>query len=181
MSFETSIFFVKDAEGFDNEGDRTDRGGRTKWRISEKYHPRDKYPEFWSSPTWEEAKKIYFQEYWGPSKASELPEHYQAVHLDCAIHSGVSQAAFILQRGLGVADDGKIGPKTISRAWDDYGRVEHILAFRNEYLERVIEKYPEQVAYRVGWSRRLLRLRLYAFGVQYAIPVHPNGEIMEYE
>ena len=63
-----------------------------------------------------EAVAIYRTLYWDALAADELPPGLDHALFDFAVHSGVPRAARALQRALGVADDGRIGPATIAAA-----------------------------------------------------------------
>jgi lysozyme family protein len=62
------------------------------------------------------ARHIYHVAYWRPMRCDDLPAGARYVALDAAVHSGVRQAALWLQRALGVAADGVIGPRTLAAA-----------------------------------------------------------------
>ena len=62
------------------------------------------------------AKRIYLEEYWRPVRAEELPPAVRYAVFDAAVNSGVRQSVLWLQRALGVADDGSLGPKTVAAA-----------------------------------------------------------------
>src|SRR5690606_8770233 len=87
VSFETSIFFTRHAEGGDNMRVPTDLGGHTVFGISERAHPKNHpdYAAFWAAPSWPRAQLIYYRDYWEPNRVDDLPEHYQAVHFDCLV------------------------------------------------------------------------------------------------
>jgi lysozyme family protein len=83
------------------------------------------------------------------------------VHFDCAMNSGVHQAAIILQRCLGVADDGNIGPKTLAAMNEKDADVLAILAIaEREHFYRVLaEKKPRLNRFLAGWINRIESLR----------------------
>jgi len=62
------------------------------------------------------AKRIYLEEYWNAVRADELPSLVRYAVFDAAVNSGVRQSVLWLQRALGVADDGSLGPKTVAAA-----------------------------------------------------------------
>lgn len=64
----------------------------------------------------EKVQEHYLNTYWYPSKASELPWPLCLYVFDAAIHHGVEASVVLLQRGLGVKDDGIPGPKTLQAA-----------------------------------------------------------------
>lgn len=62
------------------------------------------------------AKGVYKRAYWDVCHCDDLPAAVRFDVFDAAVNSGGSQAAKWLQRALGVADDGVIGPQTIAAA-----------------------------------------------------------------
>lgn len=62
------------------------------------------------------ARGIYEADYWKPIKADQLPDSLRFHVFDAAVNSGPAQAIKWLQRAAGVAEDGIVGPRTISAA-----------------------------------------------------------------
>ena len=63
-----------------------------------------------------EAKRIYRHDYWNAIRAEELPAWLRRQAFDAAVNSGVSQAVLWIQRAVGAAVDGRLGPMTIAAA-----------------------------------------------------------------
>jgi lysozyme family protein len=61
-------------------------------------------------------RRIYLQHYWRPSRAPRLPAAIAFMHFDAAVNHGVTSAARMLQRAIGVNIDGEIGPETLGAA-----------------------------------------------------------------
>lgn len=59
---------------------------------------------------------IYRQLYWDKIRGDDLPSGVDFAVFDFAVNSGPHRAAIALQRVVGVADDGKIGPITLAAA-----------------------------------------------------------------
>ncbi|MFV0296829.1 MAG: TIGR02594 family protein [Hyphomicrobiaceae bacterium] len=59
---------------------------------------------------------IYLSDYWQPACCAELPAALAHFHFDTAVNQGVTGAALMLQRALGVSADGEIGPITLRAA-----------------------------------------------------------------
>lgn len=59
-----------------------------------------------------EAMAIYRARYWQPAGCAGLPVGVDLMVFDCAVNSGVRTSAKLLQRIVGVPDDGSIGPRT---------------------------------------------------------------------
>lgn len=60
--------------------------------------------------------EIYQARYWRPIRGDELPVGVDLSGMDYSVNSGVSRSAKDLQRVLGVAADGRVGPVTILAA-----------------------------------------------------------------
>lgn len=84
----------------------------TKWGISAAAYPDLDI----KSLTKAEAKNIYRHDYWTALRAEELPAWLRWHAFDAAVNSGVSQAVIWIQRAVGAAVDGKLGPITIATA-----------------------------------------------------------------
>ena len=98
--------------------DLGDGQGRTRFGIAEKSHP-TLSPTFYTAPAsvvLEEAKQIYWEEYWQPIKGAFLPtDELAATLLSFAVNDGVHMAVTLLQRSLegDLVVDGSMGPKTL--------------------------------------------------------------------
>lgn len=66
--------------------------------------------------TRKEAEAIYRSRYWDMVRGDELPAGIDLVAFDGAVNSGPSRGAKWLQSALGVDQDGRIGPVTLSAA-----------------------------------------------------------------
>ncbi len=103
--------------------------------------------------TLEQAKQIYFQDFWCKKKIDQLPDVMQYQMFDAGINHGYVNANKMLQRALGVNDDGVIGPITL-RAANSMDELALALEFNKERLHfytriKTFDKYGR------GWSRRL--------------------------
>jgi lysozyme family protein len=63
--------------------------------------------------TLDQAKVIYRTKYWAKVKGDQLPPGVDYAVFDYGVNSGVVRAARVLQRIVGVEQDGKIGPTTL--------------------------------------------------------------------
>lgn len=93
-----------------------DPGGKTRFGITEAVAREVGYRGDMRELPLDLAKRIYKDRYWDTVKAEQLPPAVRYVVFDAAVNSGPGQAAKWLQRALGVADDGVIGPKTLAAA-----------------------------------------------------------------
>lgn len=116
-NFSASLAFVLKDEG-GNDDDPQDHGGRTsrgitqreydKWRTGQGLDMADVWD---ASDT--EIDCIYHDDYWVPF-GDRFPTGIDYLFFDMAVNAGPRRAAVLLQRALGVVDDGKIGPKTLA-------------------------------------------------------------------
>jgi len=65
--------------------------------------------------TLEEAKAIYYRDWWLKLGADKLDEAIVFQLWDFAVNSGMGNAKRVLQRAVGVAEDGRIGPVTLQK------------------------------------------------------------------
>lgn len=64
----------------------------------------------------DQAKAIYKRDYWDRIKADQLPDALRFHVFDMAVNAGVSRGVKLLQKTVGTAEDGIIGPATIGAA-----------------------------------------------------------------
>jgi len=64
--------------------------------------------------TVEQAKEIYFKDWWIPLKMERFRPAMQYQFFDASINHGARNATKMLQRAVGTKDDGVIGDKTIA-------------------------------------------------------------------
>lgn len=152
-----------------NEGglvdDPADRGGRTNKGITQRTYdawltshglPSVRVDEI----TDEQAGAIYLGAYWTPASCDQMPWPLSLIHFDAAVNVGPHEAAKLLQRALGVAVDGDIGPLTLSRCRAAGPRdcYKYLLERAFQY-RRIASAYPTQQKFLAGgWLLRLERL-----------------------
>ena len=103
--------------------------------------------------TLEQAKAIYRRDWWDKIHADQLPGAVAFQLLDFAVNAGITRAVISLQRAVGVADDGKLGPRTLAAV--NAMPVPDVLArFNAERLEfyASLSTWP---TYGKGWARRV--------------------------
>ncbi len=127
--FEKAVSFVLRWEGgYSNDG--RDPGGETKFGISKR-----SYPELdISKLTLEQAKEIYYQNYWLKSKCDELPAPLNIIVFDTSVNMGRSRAEEIWEKTNG--------------DWKDY-----LLLRLYTY-----SKFKQAKLYFRGWANRVLDL-----------------------
>lgn len=135
-----------------------DLGGRTTWGISERSHP-----EVWKHgpPSKATARAIYWSEYvrpWDWIAYSDLRNQM----VDCTVLHGKTNAVKLLQRGLGITDDGTMGPLTQAcyRAIPTIAAYRYlnnsIVAFRLAFIDRISDATASQKINEEGWENRAL-------------------------
>lgn len=93
-----------------------DPGGATNYGITERVARAHGYQGHMRDLPLSLALAIYRIDYWAPIKTDQLPDSLRFHVFDAAVNSGPSQAIKWLQRAAGVADDGIVGPRTLSAA-----------------------------------------------------------------
>ena len=115
MQFDAAFQHVLKAEG-GYVHHPLDPGAATNMGITEAVARRVGYKGAMQDLPVDLAKRIYLEEYWRPVRADELPAAVRYAVFDAAVNSGVRQSLLWLQRALGVADDGVLGPRTLAAA-----------------------------------------------------------------
>lgn len=136
--------------------DPNDRGGLTKYGISQKAYPQLDIP----SLTEADARAIYERDYWKPCQCEALPMPLDLILLDGAVLMGAHAVIGQLQRALGVVDDGVIGPKTLAAA-----KSRGVAALPHLFTERVLYLAATKTwkHHGRGWMVRTFRLAKEAF------------------
>lgn len=111
----------------------------------------------------EEVAAIYKRNYWDKVRGDDLPAGLDLVAFDAAVNSGPARGARWLQTALGVAADGKIGPKTIAAALeaDAATAINRALDVRLSFLKG-LKTWP---TFGKGWGRRVSDVRKVALGM----------------
>ena len=151
FNFDNYFEWLVPWEGSVYENDPDDPGGATKYGIDQRSHPLVNIRTL----TKQQAKEIYFSEYWLPVAADKLPPQTAWAVMDCAVNCGRTQAAKWLQRALGVRDDGIIGPVTLkaAKAFGDYRLALSVLSKRDEFYCQLSRK-PRVAKFLKGWLNR---------------------------
>jgi lysozyme family protein len=106
------------------------------------------------------AEEIFYKEYWLPIRGDDLPFPLAYQLFDMSVNSGPPQTTKLLQRILGVKDDGDFGPVTLSAAiaWPDTFVLAS--AFLRNRLE-FYKKLPTWPTFGRGWADRSLENALW--------------------
>lgn len=132
-----------------------DPGGETKWGISKRSYPHLDIKNL----TRTEAVEIYKRDFWDQFKGL-LPKEFAFQFLDGAVNSGIGNATRWVQRAVGVADDGHVGPVTLSTL-QTADKKDLVLLYNAERLE-FMTKLTRWDEFGRGWVRRVAQNLRYA-------------------
>lgn len=149
-----AISFVLEHEGgLTNDPD--DPGGITKYGISKKSYPNVDIFNL----TREGAEEIYRRDYWNKCRCDDLPPECAIATFDCAVNQGPETAIYLLQKALGVKQDGIIGRITLKAAESATPRMLRVLlAERLASYARLMAAKPKLLVFATNWSFRVLSL-----------------------
>jgi lysozyme family protein len=111
----------------------------------------------------EKVAPLYKAKYWDMVYADKLPSGVDFCVFDCAVNSGVKRASKLLQRAVGVEDDGVIGRATLA-AVEMLPPEEIIDRFCAERLS-FLEALPTFAVFGKGWSRRVAGVKSEAMNI----------------
>lgn len=132
-----------------------DPGGETHWGISKRTYPHLNIKAL----TRDDAKIIYKRDFWDHCGAG-LDDSVMYQVFDASINHGIGNAIRMLQRAVGVADDGHWGPNSQSH----YAQMDHndvlmrFLAERIDFMRKLII-WP---TFGKGWMGRIAENLRYA-------------------
>ena len=156
-----------------NEGgyvdNKADRGGRTNFGVTQGTYntyriKRGKQYMPVSEIEQDEVEAIY-HEYWKDGHCAVIPEPVDLCVFDTAINSGASRAIKLLQRSLGIGEDGLYGPATASAIREEVmidGAKQLALLYLNEraeFFSRIVERDESQWVFLDGWMNRINHLK----------------------
>ena len=129
--------------------DSRDPGGETNYGISKRAYPSLDIKAL----TMADAKQLYKRDYWDRAQCDQLPSQLSYLVFDAAVNSGIGQSIRFLQRAVGVADDGSIGPITLSAAkrMDTESLCARFIGQRLDFMTRL----STFDVFGKGWSRRI--------------------------
>lgn len=129
--------------------DPKDNGGETNWGISKRSYPQVDIKNL----TRDAAKALYKRDFWDRAQCDRLPPTLAYLLFDAAVNSGIGQAIRFLQRAIGTADDGVLGPLTLAavQRFDAESLCARFLGQRLDFMTRLstFDYFGK------GWSRRI--------------------------
>jgi len=145
--------------------DPDDPGGISKYGLSQRAYPNLNIAEL----TIEQAKEIYFTDYWIKGKCHKLPDGIDIYHFDTCVNVGIRRANKFLQLAINKSSktgyikvDGIIGPKTLGMlaTIPNYKVLTEYACIRNDYYVRLASRKNLR-KFLSGWIRRSTK----AFGI----------------
>ena len=130
-----------------------DPGGETNWGITKRVALAHGYTGDMRRLTREQAKEIYHTAYWHRSGAPNYDAAVGFQVFDIAVNHGIGNAVRMLQRAVGVADDGVVGPRTLS-AINSTSVTDLLMLLNAERLE-FFAKLSTFDTFGRGWTRRV--------------------------
>jgi len=136
-----------------NEGgycnDPNDPGGETNWGICKRDWPSVDIAHLSQA----DAKAIYRPAYWDKVRADDLPEAVRFEAFDMSVNIGLVAAIKVLQRAASVADDGVLGPVTLTAlaGAEPQALLRRVQAARLRYYTK-LKGWP---VFGAGWVNRV--------------------------
>ncbi|MCA0338462.1 MAG: hypothetical protein LCH99_01865 [Proteobacteria bacterium] len=124
---------------------------------------------------------VYRRFYWDAVAGAELPDGIDFAVFDFAVNSGPARAAQYLQKVVGVAQDGKIGPATIkaTKAVLPATVIHRLCDERLAFMKRITSKGKRLWdTFGKGWDRRVKEVRAEALSMS-GRPTPENPSIIE--
>ena len=135
--------------------DPKDSGGETKYGISKRAYPKLDIKNL----TKDEAKEIYYQDYYKRMRCNEIESDLMALHLfDFGVNAGTSRAIKTAQRIVNVHVDGIIGRDTINAINADKDIAAKYINARETYYRWV--GVGKNAKFLKGWLNRLKKTKL---------------------
>lgn len=118
--------------------------------------------------------RVYRKHYWDAVKGDDLPAGIDYAVFDFGVNSGPSRAIKFLQKVLGVAQDGKLGPITLeaARRADAAAVIDQLCGDRLAWLKR-LKHWP---TFGRGWTARVSAVETEALAMArkpLPVRVHP--------
>ena len=156
ISFNDIIEKVLEHEG-GYVNDPNDLGGETNFGITKRFYPDVDIKNL----TKEDAKQIYYKDYWKKNSCDKMPDQLKHIYFDMCVNMGKRTAVKILQRtavnkGKDIDVDGGLGAMTLEAIKNV--ELTRVRAYRVKYYVDIVNKKPEQEKFYFGWFRRSLEV-----------------------
>jgi len=167
--FEKSFLFILKWEGgYVNDPD--DPGGETKYGLSKRQYPNLDIKNL----TVEQAKDIYYKDYWLKGKCDKLElfsNKLAFIHFNYCVNTGIKRASKFLQQsiqkyGYEITIDGIIGSKTLSllKQCDKKFVYESYTNNATCFYTELVDRKPTLRKFYRGWMNRVIDA--YKYGLQ---------------
>ena len=138
----------------------SDPGGETKWGVTKRTAMAYGYTGDMHDLSRERAKSIYREGYWDRAGCDRYDPAIAFQVFDIGVNHGIGNAVRMLQRAVGVADDGIVGPMTLG-AVADMTVTDVLLRLNAERLE-FYTRLSTWPTFGRGWVRRVASNLAYA-------------------
>jgi len=137
--------------GYSNN--KSDAGGETRWGISKRSYPDLNIKTL----TKDRATEIYYNDYWLAMNIERLMDDDLMLLLFCfGVNVGQVTAIMVLQKLVGVDDDGMLGSQTARAVREFNGNIVDEFAKRQKlFYITLAQKQPKQQANLNGWIARV--------------------------
>lgn len=153
--FDRAFEILLEHEGrFSN--DPFDRGGKTKFGISQAAYPKLDIENL----TVDAAKSIYLVDYWVKNGCDRMPWWAALCVFDCGVNQGVRTAAGLIQQAVRVFQDQRVGPMTL-KAIRKADPMEAMATFQALRAARYVNTLGYD-RFGHGWLRRVMKTTAYA-------------------
>ena len=115
-----------------------------------------------------EAGAIYRKRYWDVIAGDRLPAGLDLALFDFAVNSGPARAIRMIQRHLGVAADGRMGPETLAAL--EKASPETLIAALSAERLAFLKDLPNFATFGRGWSRRVQDIETAAHALARQMP-----------
>lgn len=150
--------------GFANEPG--DKGGPTNHGVTQRTYDlyRDKIGQFRRDVRMieeREVRDVYLTLFWIPNRLDRFTRKLAMCCFDACINHRPNVWAKLLQRAVGVADDGRVGPITMKavQAQAESDVIKRFLDERRRFYYAIVAEDPSQSKFLNGWLNRVARLR----------------------
>jgi lysozyme family protein len=156
QNFEKSLeMLLKSEGGFVNNP--KDPGGMTNLGVTAKvwseFKGRETSEKEMRNLTKDDVAVLYEKKYWDTCKCDDLPSGIDYLVFDFAVNAGPGRSIKILQKAIGVPEDGAIGPVTLQNI-DVMDKNDLITRFSNAKKE-FYESLPTFPTFGKGWLSRI--------------------------
>lgn len=126
-------------------------GAKVRWGVNQKSWPSVDVPNL----SFQEAIKVCYASYWPNGLAGVMSQTVANAVFDLEFNNGRTNGVRMLQRALGLEEDGVIGPKTIGAANADKFLESKLAATIEQHYRDIAAKNPAEAKYLEIWLARL--------------------------